>query len=277
MAPIRTATSCISTSSMLALALLGLTMPSEARIGAGRELTESDIQAQSMHGFDYYSSTTIYGDTPMTACGSLNTVELVRGTDYFAVASAQAMQAVFPDDVWGAECRWECQTASGESIERCDFQHPPGSMSMSKPVAGCSCRQIGACMCGKAGPNAGPQTGTAPMGCFQCGRGQFLKRHPYHLTMANGHETVGETIKVVVADICPYGPNTKWCPGVAGETNAVGVKNHLDFATMPQGVDYKNNFFVFTPEPCDNVLMDRMHNMTTCPSHTFPSNGDLRI
>eukprot|EP00446_Apocalathium_sp_SHHI-4_P042759 CAMPEP_0177342054 /NCGR_PEP_ID=MMETSP0368-20130122/26838_1 /TAXON_ID=447022 ORGANISM="Scrippsiella hangoei-like, Strain SHHI-4" /NCGR_SAMPLE_ID=MMETSP0368 /ASSEMBLY_ACC=CAM_ASM_000363 /LENGTH=272 /DNA_ID=CAMNT_0018803395 /DNA_START=55 /DNA_END=873 /DNA_ORIENTATION=+ len=245
-----------------------LSRGSESRLG-DRQLTGSHGQSQSLNGFEYYASSTIYGDTPMTSCGSLDTRELVQGTEYFAVASAQAMQADFDTEAHGGGCSWECQTASGTKIDRCTYEHPPGTLSNSAPLDGCSCKQVGACMCGKAGVGAGPASGTAPMGCFTCGRGHFLQRNPYQLDSADGHKLKGTEIKVVVADVCPYGPNYKWCPAVPGEQNAAGARNHFDFATKPD-VKYDNNFFVFTPEACSDELLHRMRNATSCPASTWP-------
>mmetsp|Transcript_49751 Transcript_49751/g.105952 ORF Transcript_49751/g.105952 Transcript_49751/m.105952 type:complete len:299 (-) Transcript_49751:687-1583(-) len=240
-----------------------------------RQLSEGDVRAMSMHGFNYYASTTVYGDTPMSACGSLNTAELVRGTEYYAVASAQAMQSVYEPSTGG--CSWECHDMWGQLVDQCHYEHPEGSLLHSKPIQGCWCKQVGACWCGKASPQAGMNSGTAPMGCFQCGRGHFLKRHPYELHMMDGHELVGQEIKVVVADACPYGPNSQWCPGQVGDGNALGVQNHLDFATAPPfpEEEFKNNFFVFTPEPCSLELQQRMLGAAQkCPANTWPQDDD---
>jgi len=196
----------------------------------------------------------------------------VKGTEYYAVASAQAMQADFPEELHGGGCRWECRNGGGRPIERCEYDHPKGTLSNSVPRDGCSCVQKGSCMCGKAGSDAGEAIGTAPMGCFTCGRGQFLQMTPYDMGNPEGHVLIGEEVKVVVADVCPYGPNYMWCPAKAGEVNAAGAKNHLDFATPPPG-RYNNNFFVFTVEPCSEELMQRMRNNSSCPESTFPSPG----
>jgi hypothetical protein len=197
----------------------------------------------------------------------LDTKELVQGTEYYAVATAQSMQAEFPE-LHGGGCSWECTDGNGATIERCNYEHAPGTLSGSHPEDGCSCKQVGTCMCGKAGPGTGDASGTAPMGCFQCGRGQFVRRHPYDLDSVEGDGLVGQEVKVVVADVCPYGPNYKWCPAAPGETNAAGAVNHLDFATPPWSADfaYVNNFFVFSLEPCPELLLHRMQNKSTCPS-----------
>lgn len=210
----------------------------------------------------------------MTSCGSLDTRELVKGTEYYAVASAQAMQADFSADLNGGGCKWECRTENGTEIDRCTYKHPEGTLSGAVPIDGCSCRQIGACMCGKACSGAGPKSGTAAMGCFTCGRGHFLSRHPYELNATHADNLIGKEIKVVVVDVCPYGPNSIWCPALPGETNAVGARNHLDFATPPPF--HKNNFFVFTPEACSDILVERMLTRTTCPITAWPnSTGEL--
>lgn len=57
-----------------------------------------------MGGFSWKATTTRYGDAGASACGSVNTAELVAGTDYYNVASAQAM--------WGGACCW-CGKSGG--------------------------------------------------------------------------------------------------------------------------------------------------------------------
>lgn len=50
--------------------------------------------AQAM-GYEYLATTTVYADTDIASCGRLDT-KVVRGTGYYAVASAEAMQNHFP-------------------------------------------------------------------------------------------------------------------------------------------------------------------------------------
>lgn len=206
----------------------------------------------------------------MSACGELDTRELVSGTEYYAVASAQSMQPDFPEGPHYLGCGWECKSGDGTPVDRCDYRHPPGTMSGAAPEDGCSCVQTGTCMCGRAGEDAAVASGTARMGCFTCARGHFLRRTPYALDDDSASELTGEEIKVVVADVCPYGPNNKWCPARPGEVNAVDLKNHLDFATRPDIDGFNNNFFVFTPEPCPEMLVERMMGKTSCPTYTWP-------
>eukprot|EP00438_Fugacium_kawagutii_P019986 Skav227320 [mRNA] locus=scaffold4402:77511:78269:- [translate_table: standard] len=44
-------------------------------------------------GYDHIATSTRYGDTCCASCGSVNTAELVKGTGFYAVASAESMQA----------------------------------------------------------------------------------------------------------------------------------------------------------------------------------------
>jgi len=44
-------------------------------------------------GYDHLATSTRYGDTCCASCGSVNTAELVKGTGFYAVASAESMQA----------------------------------------------------------------------------------------------------------------------------------------------------------------------------------------
>ncbi|CAJ1418094.1 unnamed protein product [Effrenium voratum] len=43
-------------------------------------------------GYQHLATTTRYGDTCCASCGSVNTAELVQGTGFYAVASAESMQ-----------------------------------------------------------------------------------------------------------------------------------------------------------------------------------------
>jgi len=263
--------------------LLGVSLPKAcARLGdassasverkeSGTAQATSASTSQTLFGYEFYSSTSIYGETPMTACGSLDTKALVEGTGYFAVASAQSMQAEFPD-LHGGGCSFKCQKADGTPIDRCEYVHPPNTFSGASAKDGCSCVQVGTCMCGKAGAGTGQPNSTAPMGCFTCGRGRFVQRNPYELSLPpDSNGLIGPEIKVVVADVCPYGPNEQWCPPRAGEANAVGALNHLDFATAPPIGAYFNNFFVFSPEPCPEILLQRTRATSTCPASTWPT------
>lgn len=44
-------------------------------------------------GYDHIATSTRYGDTCCASCGLVNTAELVKGTGFYAVASAESMQA----------------------------------------------------------------------------------------------------------------------------------------------------------------------------------------
>lgn len=96
------------------------------------------------------------------------------------------------------------------------------------------------------------------MGCGSCGRGRFIRQLPrgFHIWASASAEIFHREYKFVVADICPHGPNAMWCPAHAGEANAFGVRNHLDFGITPRGFD--NYYFEFTPEPCPEVIKQRM-------------------
>lgn len=247
-------------------------MGSPSRVGIGHSQNRSKDGGPpggAFHGYQFYASTTVYGDTPKTSCGSIDTRDLVKETGYYAVASAQAMQSTFAQ-VYGG-CTWECRNADGTLVDRCTFvQRENGTLAGSQPLNGCSCRQIGSCMCGKAGNGTGTRSGVAAMGCFTCGKGRFLHGNPYTMNEPGSQDLWGDEVKVVVADVCPYGPNYMWCPAVAGERNAAGMVNHFDFATRPPQPTYNNNFFVFTPEPCPAVIVRRMWMNSTCPALAWP-------
>jgi len=54
-------------------------------------------------GYDYMATTTRYGHTSLTSCGGVDTIKIVKGTNYYAVASAQSMQSSF-ERVAGSWC-----------------------------------------------------------------------------------------------------------------------------------------------------------------------------
>merc|ERR1712066_57274 len=56
----------------------------------------------SMQGYQYLATTTRHADTCCASCGSVDTAKVVQGSEYFAVASAQAMQDLFQD----SSCCW---------------------------------------------------------------------------------------------------------------------------------------------------------------------------
>merc|ERR1719336_801205 len=143
-----------------------------------------------MHGYEYLATTTRYGNTCCSSCGTMDTAKLVAGTDYYSVASAESMQSLFSE--YG------------------------------------SC-----CWCGKAGPSCGHGSGTAPMGCFGCAKGRFLRRQPYPGRIRASDTIFAREIKMVVADICPHRGNDAWCPERPGKPNTFGAKNHFDFAAPP--------------------------------------------
>jgi len=60
-------------------------------------------------GYEYLATTTRYGDTCCASCGSVDTARVVQGTEYFAVASAQAMQDSFQD----GSCCWCGKAGAG--------------------------------------------------------------------------------------------------------------------------------------------------------------------
>eukprot|EP00931_Biecheleriopsis_adriatica_P049769 TRINITY_DN2879_c0_g1_i1.p1 TRINITY_DN2879_c0_g1~~TRINITY_DN2879_c0_g1_i1.p1 ORF type:complete len:250 (+),score=57.69 TRINITY_DN2879_c0_g1_i1:53-751(+) len=198
------------------------TKSSEESAGQGDSLlsglvnsTALNFAASEMGGYEYFTTTTVYGDSQFGACGGIKTADLVQGTPYYNVASAQAM--------------W------------------------------LNCKSHGNCMCGKSGGGSG----TAPMGCFTCARGRFLRSaYGYkggRLLGEMDSAFASEEIIVVVGDLCPYDGNERWCPEKAGEKNSYGSLNHLDFSHPPEGI--VNNNFVFTPTACPDDLRHRYLQM----------------
>mmetsp|Transcript_8192 Transcript_8192/g.23429 ORF Transcript_8192/g.23429 Transcript_8192/m.23429 type:complete len:272 (-) Transcript_8192:168-983(-) len=175
-------------------------------------------------GYKYLATTTHYGTNKFTAC-DMDSGALVEGTDYLAVASAQAMQNMFP-----------------------------GGEGACGP---------GACRCGAAGPGTGGDD-VAAMGCGTCGRGRFFRKLPrgFYIWTSAQEPIFHKEYKIVVVDVCPKFENKFWCPAKPGEKNELGVMNHLDFATFPDHID--NYYFAFTPEPCDPDMKARVEKMSKC-------------
>ncbi len=75
----------------------------------------------SMYGQEYLATTTQYANTCCASCGSLDTAALVKGTDYHAVASAQAMQNAFggKGDYWCGKAGASCGHSSGTAPMGC--------------------------------------------------------------------------------------------------------------------------------------------------------------
>jgi len=102
--------------------------------GRGREfwkgvqtLSASDVAGEAERmGFEYVATTTVYADTDRASCGSIDTAAAVSGTGYYAVASAQAMQNMFP----GGGCCW-CGQA-GSSCGHGSGTAPMGCMACAR-------------------------------------------------------------------------------------------------------------------------------------------------
>jgi len=93
------------------------------RGSAGRGLAywnnASLVQAQAAavdlpptEGYEYLATTTRYGNTCCASCGNLDTAKVVQGTEYFAVASAQAMQ----DEFAKGSCCWCGEAGHGTGL-----------------------------------------------------------------------------------------------------------------------------------------------------------------
>mmetsp|Transcript_38822 Transcript_38822/g.82500 ORF Transcript_38822/g.82500 Transcript_38822/m.82500 type:complete len:318 (+) Transcript_38822:185-1138(+) len=91
-------------------------------------LTEglSLASSEATFGYGWIATTTRYGDADQSSCGGMNTAALVAGTDYYSVASSQAMQSDF---LWGASCCY-----CGKSASNCESNGvaPMGCFSCAK-------------------------------------------------------------------------------------------------------------------------------------------------
>lgn len=83
------------------------------RTGRGRKpeywknaslVAAASLGTASMYGHEYIATTTQYANTCCASCGAVDTAALVAGTDYYAVASAQAMQNLFHGEI--GDCCW---------------------------------------------------------------------------------------------------------------------------------------------------------------------------
>lgn len=202
-------------------------------------LEEDSINNESLkinnHGYQNFATTTVYGDSAKTACGGLNSADLVRGTPYHNVASAQSM--------------W------------------------------LGCKDHGNCWCGKSGGGAG----TTGMGCFQCGKGRFLRsaygrlNHALFASQLEAHEGSEEDagspfatdeVIFVVGDLCPTLGNDDWCPRHPGQRNAYGSLHHFDFSHYPKIIDHPGSVanlnFVWSPTDCPGELKGRFYRLSQC-------------
>lgn len=118
----------------------------------------------------------------------------------------------------------------------------------------------GCCWCGGSGGGRG----TMGMGCFSCAKGRFLRNRNGLSSPGSAYRSgfASKEIIVVVADLCPYQGNERWCPKWPGQRNQYGSRNHMDFSHPPHGID--NNNFVFTPIRCPHDLSKRYHQMSRC-------------
>ncbi|CAJ1412703.1 unnamed protein product [Effrenium voratum] len=189
-----------------------------------------------LYGYHHWATTTQYGEAPHAACGGIDTKKLTAGTRFHNVASTQAM--------------WK------------------------------DCNHDG-CWCGKPGGGEG----TAGMGCLSCAKGRFLcsayGTHGKPLRLAemrsetNAEEDLqsacpfaSEEVLLVVGDYCPHKHNKDWCPARAGQHNAYGSLNHLDFSeypdSIPHDVSVPNKNFVFSRIDCPEELKRRYRSMSRC-------------
>lgn len=248
----------LSTCRFLMCAIAFFPVPTEGRLGS--DSTAHGVTALNAWatgtGYQYSATTTQYG-FGVSSCGAVNTAVLVQGLNYTVVASAQAMQDEFPEA--GATCTWECTDGIGQPVDRC--RHTACGTSDGAPIDGCSCKQVGSCWCGEASVRS-PSMGTAALGCYTCAKGRFISKRPYSSNPNGDMNFVSMELNLVVADICPYGSNAKWCPAKAGEVNACGEHNHLDFSQYPSGID--NHYFVFSPAECSTELKHRFSEMSQC-------------
>ena len=189
-----------------------------------------------MYGYHHWATTTMYGDAPHAACGGINTAELVRGTPYYNVASAQAMWR----DCGGTGNCWCGQSGGGG-----------GTVGM-----GCF-----TCAKGRFLNNAYGTRGRALWALMEEGASESSSSN---LTSP----FASEEIILIVGDLCPHAGNEDWCPSSPGRKNAYGSFHHLDFSHYPRNIDTSHSVpnlnFVFNMIECPHDLWERQRRQSRC-------------
>ena len=192
----------------------------------------------NLYGYHHWSTTTMYGDAPHAACGGINTAELIRGTHYYNVASAQAMWR----DCGGTGSCWCGQSGGGG-----------GTVGM-----GCF-----TCAKGRFLHSAYGTRGRALWA---------LNQETSESTSASTSNTTSpfasEEITLIVGDLCPHAGNEDWCPKAAGRRNTYGSFHHLDFSHYPPSIDTRHSVpnlnFVFNIIECPHDLWERQRRQSRC-------------
>ena len=204
-----------------------------------REEGSTNASAEfNLYGYHHWATTTMYGDAPRAACGGINTAQLVEGTPYYSVASAQAMWR----DCGGTGNCWCGQSGGGG-----------GTVGM-----GCF-----TCAKGRFLHNAYGTRGRALWALVEetsetAAAGSLNATSPFA-----SHEII-----LIVGDLCPHAGNEDWCPRSPGRRNAYGSFHHLDFSHYPGSIDTRrgvpNLNFVFNMIECPHDLWERQRRLSRC-------------
>jgi len=198
---------------------------------------EADLNATlafNKYGYHHWATTTMYGDAPAAACGGVSTAELVRGTPYYNVASAQSMWR----NCGGTGSCWCGQSGGGG-----------GTLGMG-------------CFTCARGRFLSSAYGTRGWALLETGANQSEFKSNYPWPFAS------EEITLIVGDLCPHAGNERWCPTKPGERNVYGSYHHLDFSHYPQSIDTSRSVpnlnFVFNIIQCPEEMGQRRKRMSKC-------------
>ena len=193
------------------------------------------------YGYHHWATTTMYGDAPRSACGGINTAQLVQGTHYYNVASAQAMWR----NCGGTGNCWCGQSGGGG-----------GTLGM------------GCFTCGK-GRFLRTSYGTrGHPGLVQEETNESIHESIHEISNLTWSPFASKEITFIVGDLCPHAGNEDWCPRSPGQRNDYGSYHHLDFSHYPRHIDLSHGVpnlnFVFNIVECPHELRARQQRMSRC-------------
>ncbi|OLQ07812.1 von Willebrand factor A domain-containing protein 8 [Symbiodinium microadriaticum] len=185
----------------------------------------------NLYGYHHWATTTVYGDAPRAACGGVNTAQLVRGTPYYNVASAQSMWL----NCGGTGSCWCGQSGGGG-----------GTTGM-----GCF-----SCAKGRFLRSSYGTRGKALWALLEEEKEETSSTA--FITENSSSPFASGEIVIVVGDLCPSAGNEDWCPKSPGRRNTYGSFHHLDFSHYPWNIDTRRSVpnlnFVFSRMECPHEI-----------------------
>lgn len=195
----------------------------------------------NLYGYHHWATTTVYGDAPRAACGGVNTAQLVRGTPYYNVASAQSMWL----NCGGTGSCWCGQSGGGG-----------GTTGM-----GCF-----SCAKGRFLRSSYGTRGKALWALLEEEKEETSSTA--FITENSSSPFASGEIVIVVGDLCPSAGNEDWCPKSPGRRNTYGSFHHLDFSHYPWNIDTRRSVpnlnFVFSRMECPHEIRERQRHLSRC-------------